>query len=47
VFAVALRVANDDTSDKLKLHGQLVWNAQLEWNLTGFKKNRRTFGADD
>lgn len=51
MFAVALRVAERlrDTSDKLKLHGQLVKALQLEVDhLMGFKKKPpHRFGADD
>ena len=51
MFAVALRVAERlrDTSDKLKLHGQLVKALQLEVDhLMGFKKKPpHRFGADN
>lgn len=51
MFAVSLRVAERlrDTSDKLKLHGQLVKALQLEVDhLMGFKKKPpHRFGADD
>ena len=51
MFAVALRVAERlrDTSDKLKLHGQLVKALQLEVDhLMGFKKKPpHRFGSDN
>ncbi len=51
MFAVALRVAERlrDTSDKLRLHGQLVKALQLEVDhLIGFKKKPpHRFGSDD